>query len=442
MKSNSVLNKENFDNSFSKNRRLKSFIFLISCISIGLYPHFFSKKPPVFIIFATSLVVLLYGVYVLSKNLKIKNYKNIYDSQDISKDIPTLDILVAARDEQNVIARLVERLFNLDYPSEKLKIHIIDDGSIDNTPAILKKLSKKYEKLNVISRSKNAGGGKSGALNHALKFLSGEWVFILDADAQLKNDTLLRIIGFAQNGSWSAVQLRKSVLNTSKNFLTTCQGIEMAMDAYFQVGRLYSAGISELRGNGQLVRKDVLLSCGSFNENTVTDDLDLSVRLILSQSKIGIFWDPPVMEEAVEDISALFRQRQRWAEGGLQRFFDYGRNLIQSKLTFIQKFDLTYFFILQYALPIIALVDLIVCLLFFKSPMYWPISLTAFTLSASASWFGCHKKHEGPVLPNNSIKIVLYLIYLSHWFIIIPLVTFKMSIFPKKIIWKKTTHLG
>jgi len=442
MKSNSVLNKENFDNSFSKNRRLKSFIFLISCISIGLYPHFFSKKPPVFIIFATSLVVLLYGVYVLSKNLKIKNYKNIYDSQDISKDIPTLDILVAARDEQNVIARLVERLFNLDYPSEKLKIHIIDDGSIDNTPAILKKLSKKYEKLNVISRSKNAGGGKSGALNHALKFLSGEWVFILDADAQLKNDTLLRIIGFAQNGSWSAVQLRKSVLNTSKNFLTTCQGIEMAMDAYFQVGRLYSAGISELRGNGQLVRKDVLLSCGSFNENTVTDDLDLSVRLILSQSKIGIFWDPPVMEEAVEDISALFRQRQRWAEGGLQRFFDYGRNLIQSKLTFIQKFDLTYFFILQYALPIIALVDLIACLLFFKSPIYWPVSVTAFTLSASASWFGCNKKHEGPLLPSNPLKILLYLIYLSHWFIIIPLVTLKMSIFPKKIIWKKTIHLG
>ena len=441
MKGKSILSIENFDNSFSKNRRLKSFIFLISCILIGVYPHFFSKKPPVFLIYATSLIVLIYGIWVLSKNMKILS-NNFSDSQELSNNIPTLDVLVAARDEQNVIARLVERLFNLDYPSDKLKIHIIDDGSMDDTPIILKKLSKKYEKLNIISRSKNAGGGKSGALNHALKFISGEWVFILDADAQLKNDTLRRVLDFAQKGSWSAVQLRKSVLNTNKNFLTTCQGIEMAMDAYFQVGRLYSAGISELRGNGQLVRRDVLLSCGSFNENTVTDDLDLSVRLILSKSKIGIFWDPPVMEEAVEDISALFRQRQRWAEGGLQRFFDYGRNLICSKLTFIQKFDLTYFFILQYALPIIALVDLIVCLLFFKSPIYWPISLTAFTLSASASWFGCHKKHEGPVLPNNSIKIVLYLIYLSHWFIIIPLVTFKMSIFPKKIIWKKTTHLG
>ena len=66
----------------------------------------------------------------------------------------------------------------------------------------------------------------------------------------------------------------------------------------------------------------------------------------------------------------------------------------------------------------------------------------AFTLSASASWFGCHKKHEGPILPNHLIKIILYLIYLSHRIIVIPLVALKISIFPKKIIWKKTKHLG
>jgi len=441
MKSKINLNKENFDNSFSRNRRFKSFIFLITCIFVGIYPHFLIQKPPIFIIYVISLIIFIYGIWVLSKNIRIFN-DNIYKSKSLSKNFPTLDILVAARDEQNVISRLVERLFNLEYPSEKLNIYIIDDGSIDNTPKILKKLSQKYEKLNIISRSQNAGGGKSGALNHALQYISGEWVFILDADAQLKNDTLQRVLSFAQNGSWSAVQLRKSVLNTNKNFLTTCQGIEMAMDAYFQLGRLYSAGISELRGNGQLIRKEILLNCGSFNENTVTDDLDLSVRLILTQSKIGIFWDPPVMEEAVETLSALFGQRQRWAEGGLQRFFDYGKNLIHSKLAFIQKFDLFYFFILQYALPIITLTDLIISIFFLKSPLYWPISLTAFTLSASASWFGCNKKHEGPELPNDSLNLILYLFYLLHWFIIIPWVTLKMSILPKKIIWKKTTHLG
>ncbi len=443
MEFNSTLNKEYFGNSFSKNRRLKSFIFLITCIFVGVSPHYFNQKPPIAFLYGSSIFIFIYGIWVLSKNRYGKILKNDINLEKTRpNDAPYLDILVAARDEQNVISRLVERLFNLDYPPDKLKIYVIDDGSIDDTPNILRKLSRQYEKLNIISRSKNAGGGKSGALNHAIKFISGEWIFILDADAQLRKDTLLRMFDFAYKGSWSAVQLRKSVVNISKNFLTNCQGIEMAMDAYFQVGRLYAAGVSELRGNGQLIKKDTLINCGAFNENTVTDDLDLSIRLLLSESKIGILWDPPIMEEAVENVSALFAQRQRWAEGGLQRFFDYGRNLISGKISFIQKFDLLYFFILQYALPIISLVDLIMCFLFLQKPIYWPVSLTAFTLSAIASWCGCNSKHEGPDLPTNVLKIALYLIYLSHWFVVIPWVTLKMSLLPKKIIWKKTIHKG
>ncbi len=442
MNNKNIFNKEILDNDFSRNRRLKSLIFLFVCISVGVCPHLGVQISSTLNIYFISLFILFYGTWILSnnsQNLKTNNNKSQITLED---DFPSIDVLVAARDEQSVISRLVERLFNLEYPSEKLKIHIIDDGSIDKTPQILKKLSHKYEKLNIINRSINAGGGKSGALNHALQFTSGEWIFILDADAQLKNDTLLRMLDFAIQGSWSAVQLRKSVLNTSKNFLTNCQGIEMVMDAYFQYGRLYGAGISELRGNGQLIRKDILINCGSFNENTVTDDLDLSVRLLLSESKIGILWDPPVMEEAVESISALFGQRQRWAEGGLQRFFDYGRYLIHGKLSIIQKFDLIYFFVLQYALPIISLIDLIMSILLWQHPIYWPVSFTAFMLSAIASWFGCQRKHEGPILPRNVLVIFLYLIYLSHWFIIIPWVTLKMSLFPKKIIWKKTIHKG
>ena len=276
-----------------------------------------------------------------------------------------------------------------------------------------------------------------------MKFTKGEWLLILDADAQLKNDALIKALDFAYEGSWSAVQLRKAVLNKSKNILTACQSIEMVMDALFQIGRLSTAGVSELRGNGQLIKKELLINCGSFNEDTVTDDLDLSIRLLLSQSQIGILWDPPVMEEAVENLPALLSQRQRWAEGGLQRFFDYGNQLIFGKLRLIQKFDLFYFFILQYGLPIIALLDIVFSILFKAFPIYWPISLTAFSLSAIASWFGINKKSESSTLPDrNLLSMFFFLIYLSHWFLIIPWVTLKMSIFPKKILWKKTLHKG
>ncbi len=428
---------------FYKNRRLKSFLFFAVCFLVSSIPHIFNFKNFFYFTFTISFLIACYGLTLILKNIERSVTSTINDKSIIYGELPELDILVAARDEENVIERLVERLFNLDYPTNKLNIYIIDDGSVDKTPLILERLSREFDKLKIISRSSNAGGGKSGALNYALKFTHGEWVFILDADAQLKKDTLLRLFSFVHNGSWSAVQLRKSVINVSKNFLTSCQSMEMAMDAIFQYGRLSMAGVSELRGNGELINKEVLLKCGSFNEETVTDDLDLSLRLLLSKAKIGILWDPPVMEEGVESIAALFFQRQRWAEGGLQRFFDYGEQLFSEKIELVQKFDLTYFFILQYALPIISMIDLIFSIAQFESPCYWPISITAFTLSGIAVWYGSSCKSEGPVLQNlNLMKMLIALLYLSHWFIVIPWVTIKMSILPKKILWKKTIHTG
>ena len=430
-------------NGFYKNRRLKSFLFFAACLLISSIPHVFHFKNFSYLTYILSFLIACYGLNVIYKNKK-RAVILTNDVQTISKDkLPVVDILVAARDEENVIGRLVERLFKLDYPSDRLNIYIIDDGSTDKTPLILERLSRDFDKLKIINRSSNAGGGKSGALNYALKFTKGEWILILDADAQLKKDTLYRLFTFVYDGNWSAVQLRKSVINFNKNFLTTCQSMEMAMDAIFQYGRLIISGVSELRGNGQLINKEVLIKCGCFNEDTVTDDLDLSLRLLLSKSKIGILWDPPVMEEAVEKISALFSQRQRWAEGGLQRFFDYGEQLFSKKIEFIQKFDVTYFFILQYALPIISLFDLALSLVLFESPSYWPISITAFTLSGIAVWYGSSCKSEGPVLPKtNLIVMVVFLLYLSHWFLVIPWVTLKMSIFQKKILWNKTLHTG
>ena len=89
------------------------------------------------------------------------------------------------------------------------------------------------------------------------------------------------------------------------------------------------------------------------------------------------------------------------------------------------------------------MIDLILSIAQFKSPSYWPISITAFTLSGIAFWYGSSCKSEGPVIQNlNLMMMLVSLLYLSHWFIVIPWVTIKMSIFPKKILWKKTLHTG
>ncbi len=429
-----------------ENRRTKSILFLIFCALVGIFPHLL--EPTKNLLPSITLAFLLggYGLQVVLRdrrgNYQLQN-EHIIKDEKFFETLPKVDVLVAARDEENVIERLVSRLLSIEYPEEKISLWIIDDGSQDNTPNLLKELTNKYSSVNVLSRTRLCGGGKSGALNSVLKKTEGDWLFILDADAQLQSDVLLKAITLALHGGWSGVQLRKAVMNCELNQIAAYQAMEMAMDAVIQRGRLANGGIAELRGNGQLINRKVLESCGGFNEQTITDDLDLSFRFLLTRSPIVVMWDPPVQEEAVESISALFRQRKRWAEGGLQRFFDYWPLLISNRLTNLKKVDLTCFFLLQYVLPVVSFVDFILSIVLFRMPLYWPLSIVALCISSFAYWKGCSAKSEGPRLPSpNFINILGATIYLSHWFIVIPFIVIKMSLFPKSLIWDKTDHVG
>ena len=74
--------------------------------------------------------------------------------------MPAVDVVVAARDEQAVIGRLVERIAQLSYPQGQLRLWVIDDASRDRTPQLLAELQQRYPFLQVLRREADAGGGK------------------------------------------------------------------------------------------------------------------------------------------------------------------------------------------------------------------------------------------------------------------------------------------
>ena len=432
--------------SSTDHRRGKSGLFLVACGGAGLAPHWLPE--PLRLIPALILAVVLGGYSLRALLLQaFRPYLSPPASglppAPMPAPMPAVDVVVAARDEQAVIGRLVERIAQLNYPQGQLRLWVIDDASSDRTPQLLAELQQRYPFLQVLRREADAGGGKSGALNLVLQQLQGRWMFVLDADADLQSDTLERLIPFAETGGWSAVQLRKAEVNASVNWLTRAQAMEMALDAVIQQGRLAAGGIVELRGNGQLLRRDALLRSGGFNEATVTDDLDLSFRLLLEGEPIGLLWDPPVQEEAVLGLAALWRQRQRWAEGGLQRFFDYLPGLLSERLSGVQKLDLVCFFLLQYGLPVVAIADLFGAAITRTPPTLWPLSFVAFGLSGGAIMAGCNRPREGPALPAmNPWNLALGIAYMGHWFVVIPWTSLRMALRPKTLVWAKTMHLG
>jgi 1,2-diacylglycerol 3-beta-glucosyltransferase len=440
----------NAGGSSTDRRRLKAALFLVGCAVAGMAPH--ALGPATRLLPGGILAVLLggHGLLTVLRGLAsplpdatLGTATAPAGSEPGAAASPAIDVVVAARDEQAVIARLVERVAALRWPEGRLRLWVIDDGSEDRTPEVLAELQPRWPLLRVLRRPRDAGGGKSGALNRVLRELEGHWLLVLDADADLQPDTLERLIPFAEAGPWDAVQLRKAVVNASVNLLTRAQAMEMAFDALLQEGRLARGGVGELRGNGQLLRREAVLACGGFNESTLTDDLDLSLRLVLAGHPIGVLWDPPVGEEGVLGWRALWRQRQRWAEGGLQRFLDHGFGFGSDRLTPFQTFDLLAFGLLQYAMPLLAVADLLGVLLSGTPPLMWPFSIVAFASSALAMVGGCRRARGGPVLPvMTPFNVALGILYLTHWFVVIPWVTVRMALLPKRLVWAKTLHLG
>ena len=423
-------------------RRVKSAAFLFACGCAGAAPHWLDPARSLWPAISLALMLGGYGLRTVLRG-ELNRQGDAEPAAVDQQSLPSLDVVVAARDEEGVVQRLVERLTSLRYPADRLSTWVIDDGSQDRTPELLDALAERHPSLHVIHREPDAGGGKSGALNTALAQLSGEWLLVLDADAQLQDDLLERLVPYALDGGWSAVQLRKAVIDADCNWLTRAQAMEMALDAVIQTGRLAGGGVAELRGNGQLIKRSELERSGGFNEDTVTDDLDLSFRLLSHGALVGLLWDPPVQEEAVPGLVALWRQRQRWAEGGLQRFFDYWPTLTSAQLSLRQRWDLASFFLLQYGLPVVSFADLSTSLISRSTPTYWPLSIVAFSVSGLAYWRGCRGRQEGPAIPRpGPWNMLVAIAYLSHWFVVIPWVTLRMALLPKRLVWAKTSHGG
>jgi 1,2-diacylglycerol 3-beta-glucosyltransferase len=352
---------------------------------------------------------------------------------------PTVSILVAAKNEVQVIRRLVNSLTAIDYPPARLDIWLIDDNSTDGTGPLMDQLAQDHKNLHVIHRDETATGGKSGALNQVWPMTPGTILLVFDADAQIPPDSVRRVVPLFQQEQVGAVQLRKAIANGTQNFWTRGQIAEMAFDAYCQFKRNALGGIGELRGNGQFVRRTALEQCGGWNEETITDDLDLTLKLHVNGWDVPLIMSPAVREEGVTQAISLWHQRNRWAEGGYQRYLDYWRLLTPRRLGWGKTLDLAIFWMIQYGLPTAALPDLVMAIARQRPPMLVPLSSAA-AIFATVGMAQGLRRSQSASLFSILVQTVRGMIYMTHWVVVVATVTSRMAIRPKQLKWVKTQH--
>ncbi|MBE9231137.1 glycosyltransferase family 2 protein [Cuspidothrix issatschenkoi LEGE 03284] len=393
-------------------------------------------------IFILALTTML-GIHAL----RIIFTKRPQYKPEIGGDWPFVSILVAAKNEEAVIGRLIKNLCSLEYPNGQYEVWIIDDNSTDSTPQLLAELKQEYQQLNIFSRSPGASGGKSGALNQVLPRTKGDIIAVFDADAQVTSDLLLQVVPLFKKQQVGAVQMRKAIANAKENFWTKGQMAEMVLDMWFQQQRTTIGGIGELRGNGQFVRRQALTSCGGWNEETITDDLDLTIRLHLDQWDIECVFFPPVEEEGVTNAIALWHQRNRWAEGGYQRYLDYWDLILKNRMGSKKTWDLLIFMFTMYILPTAAIPDILMAIARHRPPVFTPVTSLSIGMSLVGMFAGLqYIRSEQQFKPSTYLMLLLQTIrgnlYMLHWLVVISSTTARMSFRPKRLKWVKTVHTG
>lgn len=246
-------------------------------------------------------------------------YKHI-DWAEIPTEVePFITIMVPAHNEEVVIEDTIDYLMTkINYGN--YEVLVTDDGSTDETPAILARLQKKYPKLRVIRIDKNKG--KAHAFDIGMAFAKGRLILSNDADTVPEPDALSNYVNyFIRPGgrNISAVTANMDVKNRT-SLLGKSQTVEFSSIVGIikrtQAGVL--GGLYAYSGANTMYRKDALIDVGGFRQDRATEDISIAWDHQLN-GWISVFAPTIIFfMEVLVSLPMLYRQRKRWAKGGTE----------------------------------------------------------------------------------------------------------------------------
>jgi len=238
------------------------------------------------------------------------------------QQLPIVTTQLPVYNERHVIERLIRSVAALEYPRDKHEIQVLDD-STDDTPqiaaAVIDELREDGYWIHHIRRTERAGY-KAGALAEGMKRASGEHLAIFDADFVPQPDFLMKTIPYLlADDRCGFVQTRWGHRNRGISYLTFAQSI--GIDGHFvveQPARAWSGLFFNFNGTAGVWRRSAIEDAGGWTADTLTEDLDLSYRTLLSGWRARYLLNVVTPAEVPTNINALKSQQRRWAQGSIE----------------------------------------------------------------------------------------------------------------------------
>ena len=265
-------------------------------------------------------------------------------SADKDEDLPFVTIQLPIFNEMYVVERLIDNITKFDYPKDKFEIHVLDD-SIDETVEITRRKVEEYKKqgfnIEQILR-KDRKGYKAGALKDATHKAKGEFIAIFDADFLPKPNFLRTTIPYFKNSKVGVVQTRWEHINQNYSLITRLQA--MQLNVHFTVeqqGRKAGNYMLQFNGTAGVWRKETIEDAGGWEADTLTEDLDLSIRAQLNGWEIVYLEKMGSPAELPAEMNGLKSQQFRWMKGGAETAKKMLPTVWKSNISFGKKVQAT-----------------------------------------------------------------------------------------------------
>ncbi|OGI66299.1 hypothetical protein A3A95_01805 [Candidatus Nomurabacteria bacterium RIFCSPLOWO2_01_FULL_39_18] len=240
---------------------------------------------------------------------------------------PAVTIVVPCWNEEATVYKTVCSLLNLNYPKDKLKIFLIDDGSTDGTWNAINKFSH-YPNIKLF---KKENGGKYTALNLGLLHTETDFFGGLDADSFVDPESLVRIMSYFEKDPSAMAVAPSVVVYNPKNLIQNAQKAEYHMGVYMKKMLSFLGAINVTPGPLTIFRKKVFNDLGPYRHGHNTEDMEIAYRMQKNNYKIEHCNDAFVFTSTPGTIKKLYRQRLRWIYGFINNTIDYRDVLFRKK---------------------------------------------------------------------------------------------------------------
>jgi len=296
------------------------------------------------IIYLTYSFIAFYFLFLFIL-IYVRNRREMFYYPKIKKRY-SLSIVIPCYNGEKSIGGTIEALLNSSYKGLK-KIIVVDDCSTDGSYKIIKKYSKKYKRILVVKTPKNTGHA-SGAKNYGAKFVKTELIGFVDADSYPKKDAMEKMIGFFQDENVGVVT--SSVLvKKRKKFIENLQAIEYKIIVFTRKLLGFIDAIFVTPGPLAIYRKSAFDDVGGFDEENLTEDIEITWNLISKGYKVEMSIPSRVYTVAPETFKGWYNQRMRWNVGGIQTMTKYRKTFLRAGILGV---FILPFFVLSWVLGI------------------------------------------------------------------------------------------